>query len=105
MVPLCLQSPLYRLHVVFPVAEGVPVGVVDRDMLRTHLYVTAHLVGVGLLLEEVVEVGDEFLEGDGSNALGSEGGHPHLVDDSYLKEYFAQYFVHPSIGEECTFGC
>lgn len=87
MVPLRLQTALYRLHIVLSLSCRVPV-VLDRHLFRTIHFEVAHLVATCLLLQQIVEVGDQLLEGNRSDAFHSQSGDSHLADHRNLIEYF-----------------
>ena len=62
MVPLCLETALYRLHIVLSVSRRLSIGVLDGDLFRADLQIAPHLVAICLLFEQIIEVRDELFE-------------------------------------------
>ena len=70
VVALGLQSPLDGLDVVLAFGGGaVALAVMKGHLLRVELAARPELVVVGLLLQQVVEVRNQLLEGNGADSL------------------------------------
>lgn len=90
VVPLRLQPPLYRLHIVFPV-RTCP-RPLKRNLFGVRL---SHLTRNRLLFKQFREIWYKLLKRDGPDALGLQSGYAHFPQNSNLYEHPPQNFVHP----------
>lgn len=68
---------------------------VDGHLLGVKFAPSSQLVVVGFLLQQVVEVGDQFFKGNGADSLCLQRRNSHLIDHRNLIKNFPQDLIHP----------